>query len=124
MNTRKLQRNGQAGSVLMVALVTALILGIALASYLMLMQHQSRMVNRGQAWNHALALAEAGVEDALAQLNRSFGTNNSRGGINGWSGSASGPANLATPRELSVGKTYLVTISAGLPIITSLRSSM
>ena len=75
-------------------------------------------MNRGQAWNHALALAEAGVEDALAQLNRSFGTNNSRGGINGWSGSVSGPASLATPRALS-GGTYAVTISAGLPIITS-----
>ncbi len=118
MNTRHIQRNGQTGSVLMVALVTALVLGIALASYLLLMQHQGRMVNRGQAWNHALALAEAGVEDALAQLNRSFGTNNSRGGINGWSGSASGPASLAAPRALS-GGTYAVTISAGLPIITS-----
>lgn len=118
MNTRHIQRNGQTGSVLMVALVTALVLGIALASYLLLMQHQSRMVNRGQAWNHALALAEAGVEDAMAQLNRAFGTNNSRGGINGWSGSASGPASLAAPRALS-GGTYAVTISAGLPIITS-----
>ena len=118
MKTRFIQKRRQSGSVLMVALVTSLILGISLASYLMLMNHQNTMVARGQAWNHALALAEAGVEDALAQLNRTFGTNNSRGGANGWSGSAKGPAVLASPRSLS-GGSYTAAISAGMPVITA-----
>ena len=116
--TRFIRRQEQSGSVLMVALVIGLILGITLASYLLLMSHQNRMVVRGQAWNHALALAEAGVEDALAQLNRSFGTNNSRGGINGWVGLAKGPASLGTPRTLS-GGSYTATISAGMPVISA-----
>ena len=116
MNICNDKRSGESGSVLMVALVIGGILGITLASYLMLMQHQNSMVVRGQAWNHALALAEAGVEDAMAQINRSFGTNNSRGGINGWSGSSSGPASLT--RTLS-GGSYSVSISSGMPVITS-----
>jgi len=103
----------------MVALVTALILGVSMISYLLLMEHQNRMVVRGQAWNQALAVAEAGVEDALAHLNRKFGTNNIRGnGENGWNGPVWGPAVLGAPRSLS-GGTYSASISDGLPVISS-----
>lgn len=103
----------------MTALMIGIVLGITLASYLLLMSHQHKMVVRGQAWNHALVLAEAGVEDALAQLNRSFGTNNARGGYNGWSGSAKGPAILTSRRDLSGGG-YMAAISdGGLPVITA-----
>lgn len=102
----------------MIALVTGATIGIAMLSYFLLMNHQNRMVHRGQAWNHALTLAEAGVEDALAQLNRAFGTNNSRGGANGWSGAYYGPAVLDAPRNLA-GGSYSATISSGLPVITA-----
>jgi hypothetical protein len=118
MNTKQRFSRNESGSVLMIALVMAGILGVSMISYFLLMSHQNRMVFRGQAWNHALTLAEAGVEDGLAQLNRKFGTNNSRGGVNGWSGATWGPAALATPRALS-GGTYTATISDGMPIITS-----
>lgn len=60
----------QAGSVLLVSLVTCAILGAVIASYLMLVQTQSISVMRSQAWNASLAVAEAGVEEALSQLNR------------------------------------------------------
>lgn len=102
----------------MVALVTAVILGISLVSYLLLMEHQNRMVVRGQAWNQALTLAEAGVEDALAHLNRKFGTNNTRGGENGWVGAIWGPASLDGQRALVGGK-YSASISGGLPVISA-----
>jgi Tfp pilus assembly protein PilX len=118
MNTKQRLSRNESGSVLMIALVMAGLLGVAMLSYFLLMSHQNRMVFRGQSWNHALTLAEAGVEDGLAQLNRKFGTNNSRGGVNGWSGATWGPATLATPRALS-GGTYTATISDGMPIITS-----
>ncbi|HEU5072171.1 MAG TPA: hypothetical protein VFV96_17340 [Verrucomicrobiae bacterium] len=63
----RLSRN--AGSVLMVTLVTGVIIGIVLASYLVLVRHQNATVARSQAWNVALATAEAGVEEAFAQVN-------------------------------------------------------
>lgn len=118
MKTQITQARSESGSVLVVALVMAMILGISLASYLLLMNHQNKMVVRGQAWNHSLTLAEAGVEDALAHLNRSFGTNNQRGGVNGWSGGIWGPAALSDPRNLA-GGSYSASISSGMPIIES-----
>ncbi len=74
-------------SVLLIVMGITLILGLVLASYLQLMRWQHVSVVRSQAWNAALGLAEAGVEEALAQLNPSallFTTNIDRG-ANGWS---------------------------------------
>ena len=79
-------RNDQA-SVLVIVMVIIVVLGLGLASYLTLMRWQHVSVVRSQAWNAALAMAEAGVEEALAQLNPSallFTTNIDRG-ANGWS---------------------------------------
>ncbi len=53
----------------MVALIIAGILGVALGSYLLMVRSHYASVNRSQSWNAALALAEAGVEEALAHLN-------------------------------------------------------
>lgn len=75
------------GSILVIALCITLVLGIGLSSYLLLMRWQHVAVARSQAWNAALAMAEAGVEEAMAQLNPSaliFSTNIDRG-ANGWS---------------------------------------
>jgi len=58
----------------------------------LLMRQQHISVVRSQAWNAALAMAEAGVEEALSQLNPSallFTTNINRG-ANGWSLGADG----------------------------------
>src|SRR5262245_50276550 len=118
MKTKQSQQRNESGSVLMIALVMAGILGVCLISYFTLMNHQNRMVFRGQAWNHALSLAEAGVEDALAHINLEFGTNNPIGGTDGWSGPTGGPATLSSPRNLA-GGSYSVTISAGFPVVTS-----
>ena len=58
-----------SGSVLLVSLFIACLFGIFLASYLYLVRQQKTLVVRSQAWNSAFALAEGGVEEALAQLN-------------------------------------------------------
>src|SRR5438552_17658575 len=60
---------GQLASVLMITLFTACIIGVALGSYLLLVRSQDILVVRSQAWNAALAMAEAGAEEAMAQLN-------------------------------------------------------
>jgi len=59
------------GSVLIVTLIICFILMIALASYLMLIGTQKKLVVRSEMWNAAMTQAEAGAEEALAQLNDS-----------------------------------------------------
>lgn len=72
------------GSVLIVALIIALLLGVVLSGYLLLIRAQSVSVARSQAWHTALTVAEAGVEEALAQLNPAPFTMNA---TPGWSSS-------------------------------------
>ena len=123
MRTQIKIHRSRSGSVLMIALVTGGVLGVSMLSYFLLMNHQNTMVHRGQAWNHALTMAEAGVEDALAHLNIDFGTNNPFGNPSqGWSGPVAGPAALDDERSLAGGR-YSVLIEraagTGFPIITS-----
>jgi hypothetical protein len=65
---------GRAGGVLIVTLLLASILGITLGSYLYWVRTQNVLVAESQYWNSALALAEAGIEEGLAQLNVMSGT--------------------------------------------------
>jgi len=59
----------QQGSVLVVTLVIAALFGIFLFSYLYLVRNQKTLISRSQAWNASIGMAEAGIEEALAQLN-------------------------------------------------------
>lgn len=61
------------GSVLMVSLLTTFIIGLTLASYLLLVQTESRSVARSQNWNDIMVVTEAGVEDALQLINKYVG---------------------------------------------------
>jgi hypothetical protein len=80
----------QAGSVLVICLILAVILGITLGSYLLWMRSQAVLSVQSHAWNTALAVAEAGIEEAMAHINTKFGTNGNFA-ANGWGGSAGGP---------------------------------
>ena len=63
------KQNQDQGGVLMVTFFIACVIGIALASSLLLVSSQNTSVVRSQAWNAALTMAEAGAEEAMAQLN-------------------------------------------------------
>ncbi|HEY5915398.1 MAG TPA: hypothetical protein VJA21_32850 [Verrucomicrobiae bacterium] len=81
----------ERASVLLVALALSVILGMTLAGYLSWVRTQNVLVAESQAWNAALAHAEAGIEEGLAQINVSFGTNYLPSAQTNWSGaSASG----------------------------------
>src|SRR3989442_760829 len=56
------------GSVLLVALLTAWVIGIALVSYLTLVASQNRSTYHSQTWNACIPVLEAGVEEALNQI--------------------------------------------------------
>ncbi len=80
----------ESGSILMVTVFLAGILGLTLGYYLWLVRAQNVLVAESQAWNSALALAEAGVEEGLAQINVSFGTNYINSAQANWGSSGAG----------------------------------
>ncbi|MBI4659260.1 MAG: hypothetical protein HY735_10500 [Verrucomicrobia bacterium] len=59
---------GQQGNTLLVLLVTLGVIGTALASYLTLVSNQNLSTMRSAQWNYGIAVAEAGVEEALTHL--------------------------------------------------------
>ncbi len=61
----------ERGTVLFVTLITTAILGLGLASYLRMVSTQNYSVARSQAWNRAIPVLEAGIEEALGQINKS-----------------------------------------------------
>lgn len=50
--------------------ITAVLIGIVLATYLKLVASQNQNTMRSQAWNRSVAVLEAGIEEALAHLNK------------------------------------------------------
>src|SRR5947209_20028028 len=56
------------GSVLLLTLLTAWVIGIALVSYLTLVANQNRSIYHSLSWNCCVPVMEAGVEEALTQL--------------------------------------------------------
>src|SRR4051812_34138763 len=59
-----------AGSALLVTMMISIIIGMSLASYLLLVRNQNKSVARSQVWNNSMVVAEAGVEDAFGLLNK------------------------------------------------------
>ena len=84
----KIQTNPQTqGSVLLISLLTASVIGVALGSYLTLTSNQHQSVYRSMTWNEGIPVAEAGVEDALSQIYKhgvtNFSANNWTWGTDG-----------------------------------------
>jgi hypothetical protein len=77
----KPRRSREQGNVLVVGLFTAAVVGLALMSYLSLVSNQNTATQRSQAWNAALPIVEAGLEEALAHLHSDKGNL----GCCGWS---------------------------------------
>ena len=92
-----------AGNVLLMVVVVSGLLGLAVVAYLRLITSQNSFTTRSQVWNNCLPVVEAGIEEALAQLNK-----NSNGTLaaNGWTGT---PQNFTKMRAMGDGY-YSVTI--------------
>lgn len=90
----------------MIALLTLAIVAMSLGSYLVIIGNQNRSVLRSMQWNAAIPICEAGIEEALAQLNTRDVTN-----FTGWTGS-----NTVYRMERSIGSGhYIVGIDTNLP---------
>jgi hypothetical protein len=74
MNFRRFSRNPrQNGSALLVTLVVSALVGVSLYAYLSLVHTQNLSIARSQAWNYSMAIAEAGIEEALTQIRKNWG---------------------------------------------------
>jgi hypothetical protein len=113
MKTSVCTHSRNQGSILFVSLMLAFIIGLSLAGYLVLTAGQEQSVTRSQRWNTALDVAEAGIEEGLAQVNASpidFS-------LNGWGGAGAvfGPQT----RAISNGKYSVVVVGTAIPAIYS-----
>jgi len=118
MRIRLQQKRNVQGSVLLATIGITFILGLGVASYLSLVRWQHVAVIRSQAWNAAMGMAEAGVEEALAQLNPAamLSATNINRGANGWTLGADGMYHA--PRRIMPHGYYDVALSADTyPII-------
>src|SRR5436190_17561809 len=110
---------GIRGSALLVSLITIGVLSFILASYLSMSQRQSLAVARSQSWNAAIAVAEGGVEEALAQLNRGIGAGELNLAANGWEQKAGG--NYGPQQRRYLGSSYydVFIVPGDKPVIHS-----
>jgi hypothetical protein len=69
MKIRSNKRN-ESGISYFAVVIALIIIGATLASYLTLVASQNQMTMRSQAWNRSVAVLEAGMEEALAHLNK------------------------------------------------------
>lgn len=74
MNTKAIHQN-RRGAILIVALILAVLSGIAVASYLRLGKTSMELSNRSFYANAAVNLAETGLEQAMWSINQSIGGN-------------------------------------------------
>lgn len=115
----KSSQDREAGGTLVMALMTAAILTTLLASYLALTMGENKTVMRSLAWNTALPMAEAGLEEALSHINK----NTTNFAADSWSQSGT---NYTKTRNLTNGF-YTVQVSGvpgGLVTITSTGSAL
>jgi hypothetical protein len=75
--TSACSRKSQAAGVLIICLCWAMVIGIALTGVMVMAEFENGTVARSQAWNTSMVVAEAGIEDALALLNKNVGTSTS-----------------------------------------------
>jgi hypothetical protein len=73
------------GSVLILTIVLFAFAALYLSTYLLVIQSEANSVARSQAWNNSMVLAEAGVEEALALVNKNTGL---VGGFTNWQANA------------------------------------
>lgn len=94
----------RSGSVLLGTMIFVLAIAAFLATYLYFVQNSNLGVARAQQWNSALTIAEAGIEEGLANLNRiAFTTNPTNGGFAG-----------VLSRDLNGGSYAVTNNSAGI----------
>ena len=112
---------GERGNTLIIVIILGCCMLIGLVSYIQLLSNHKKLVNRSQDWNAAITMAEAGIEEGLAQANSItnifFQTNTTDFSVNGW-GVANGIYGPVT-RNLAGGNYSVAIIGGTSPTILS-----
>jgi hypothetical protein len=120
MNIRLSRKLTQMASAMLVVMALGGILCVFVMYYLALVQQQNTLSVRSQAWNIAIAVTEAGVEEGLEALNATSGTSGSLSDV-GWY--FDGTQYWRTNQDAGLGgNSYIVSIRnplSTLPEITS-----
>ena len=107
MKSIALSNKHRSGSTLIISLVTSALLALVLSSYLMLIANRNHSTMRAMAWNTAIPVLEAGIEEALTLLNRD--RNNPT--PNNWIADPANGQTVSKTRVLPDGSRFQVTIS-------------
>lgn len=75
MKTTPIPHLREQGNVLLLTIVVMSLISFLLVTYLTLVKSQNTAIMRSQAWNAAMPIVEAGLEDALAHINLHGSTN-------------------------------------------------
>lgn len=108
----KIRTRKQEGAILVTTMVVCAVLGITLGLTMLWARDHNYYMKRSQAWNKAIPVLEAGIEEALAHLH-DFPDNR---GVNGWKISGS---YHYKGRDIGDDAKYYVTISNTPPVIVS-----
>jgi hypothetical protein len=84
MKIRLTESRQQSGNILVMTIITTALIGFVLAAFLTLAGAQNRSTYRSQNWNSSIPVLEAGVEEALAHLNRNCLSNGVNSGVINW----------------------------------------
>ncbi|HEX7653027.1 MAG TPA: hypothetical protein VF607_05940, partial [Verrucomicrobiae bacterium] len=109
--------SAEAGSTLLVTALLALVTAGLLSYVIVGAQQEYNMVDRSQAWNSALVLAEAGVEEGMTLINNGNWPVGGNPAADGWS--INGPVfNLVRTMSTNIGF-YSVTVTnlPGGPVV-------
>src|SRR6185503_6463123 len=109
------------GSVLLITLMTAWVIGISLVSYLTLVANLNRRTYHSHSWTACIPILEAGIEEALTQLNYNNGEGLNNATAHGWTVAMNGVC--FKRRDVGTdGGYFVVTIdpnASATPVITS-----
>lgn len=118
MKIRLTKNTLRRGMTYVSVVIAAMLVGLTLATYLKLVASQNQMTMRSQAWNRNIAVVEAGIEEALAHLNKNASWDMTSGTytgnllVDGWNSAAGG----GWTKTGYVGEDYyVVTISPYAP---------
>lgn len=116
----------KSGSILLVAVVMCGVLGTMLVSFLYLTQAQVTSVSRSQAWNTAMVVTEAGLEEGLSMINRYANTSTPLDSwslaaqANGWTALGGGAFSLQRTLDTNFYYKVYITNLTGTPVIKSI----
>src|SRR5262245_54273296 len=128
----RISKHTERASTLMVTLFMVGLLGFFLFAYLYLVRTQRGFVARSQGWNAAMAMAEAGIEEALAQLNPGAPAPSIDRSANGWGTPTNGiygPVTRSMTNNSSYSVVYTtdtspVIISTGTVYVASINATL